>query len=209
MGGTAETSAETGASGEADQTVPRLFGPRGRHRRPRPRKVLLAAGGLALAAGALSLLRVAPDSEVAGLGATEADPATDAASDTYTDTDTDGSTNAAAALPTAAQQPSPSATSAMGGLGTTPTPGTIVVPTTNTTAAPPPGGRGATTDHTPPLTPTPHRPATTGNAPQPAPTPPPSRPTTNPPSPQPDHPDEDSVCVPIIGLCVDQLPNGD
>ncbi|MFJ6554249.1 hypothetical protein ACIQNT_18680 [Streptomyces luteogriseus] len=32
---------------------------RGRHRKPRPRKVLLAAGGLAVAAGALSLLRLA------------------------------------------------------------------------------------------------------------------------------------------------------
>lgn len=53
----------------------RLFAPRGRHRRPRPRKVLLAAGGLALAAGALSLVRMSPDSGVSGLGATESDPA--------------------------------------------------------------------------------------------------------------------------------------
>ena len=37
------------------------FRPRGRHRRPRPRKVVLAAGGLAFAAGVLGLLRVVPD----------------------------------------------------------------------------------------------------------------------------------------------------
>ena len=50
---------------------------RGRHRRPRPRKLLFAVGGLALAAGALSLVRVAPDSGSAGLGTTEADPGQD------------------------------------------------------------------------------------------------------------------------------------
>src|SRR5690349_20801821 len=43
--------------------VPR---PRGRHRRPRPRKVLFAAGGLALAAGVLSLVRLSPDPGGAG-----------------------------------------------------------------------------------------------------------------------------------------------
>ncbi|EFD67115.1 conserved hypothetical protein, partial [Streptomyces lividans TK24] len=42
-------------------TEPRYaWGRRGRHRRPRPRKVLLAAGGLALAAGALSVVRLLP-----------------------------------------------------------------------------------------------------------------------------------------------------
>ncbi|MYQ44669.1 hypothetical protein GTW40_06235, partial [Streptomyces sp. SID4985] len=47
---------------------------RGRHRRPRPRKVLLAAGGLALAAGVLSLVRVAPESGLAGPATAEAEP---------------------------------------------------------------------------------------------------------------------------------------
>lgn len=42
-------------------TEPRYaWGRRGRHRRPRPRKVLLAAGSLALAAGALSVVRLLP-----------------------------------------------------------------------------------------------------------------------------------------------------
>ncbi|NGO49097.1 hypothetical protein [Streptomyces ureilyticus] len=35
--------------------------PRGRHRKPRPRRMLMAVGGLALAAGALSLMRLAPE----------------------------------------------------------------------------------------------------------------------------------------------------
>ena len=48
-------------TGLAEEGGIRLFGPRGRHRKPRPRKVLLAAGGLALAAGALSLVRLTPD----------------------------------------------------------------------------------------------------------------------------------------------------
>ncbi|MFE1241511.1 hypothetical protein [Streptomyces tendae] len=44
-------------------TEPRYaWGRRGRHRRPRPRRVLLAAGGLALAAGALSVVRLLPES---------------------------------------------------------------------------------------------------------------------------------------------------
>ena len=39
------------AENTPDQTGPRPVPGRGRHRKPRPRKVLLAAGGLVLAAG--------------------------------------------------------------------------------------------------------------------------------------------------------------
>ncbi|MER6045045.1 hypothetical protein ABT136_30575, partial [Streptomyces sp. NPDC001856] len=74
------TAAGTG-TGTAEGTAEpveqvRLWPPggRGRHRRPRPRKVLLVAGGLALAAGALSLVRLTPDSPVPGIGTAEADP---------------------------------------------------------------------------------------------------------------------------------------
>ncbi|PIM66021.1 hypothetical protein CTU88_45525, partial [Streptomyces sp. JV178] len=53
-----------------DQQAPVVLAarPRGRHRRPRPRKVLFAVGGMALAASALSLLRLASD-PVSGGGA--------------------------------------------------------------------------------------------------------------------------------------------
>ncbi|GHG95111.1 hypothetical protein [Streptomyces lanatus] len=185
-----------------DAPTTRLFGARGRHRRPRPRKVVLAAGGLALAAGALSLVRQTTDPTVTGLAAPESDPTPDLGAET----EADRSTNAAATVPTTAPRPDPSATSAMGGLGTTPTSGTIVVPTRHTTATPRPGTPVPPTTAPQKHTPAPHPPATTPQAPQQ--TPPPGR-TTSPPSPRPTQPDDDPVCIPVIGLCVDSVTADD
>ncbi|MFE5817939.1 hypothetical protein [Streptomyces sp. NPDC056479] len=189
-----------------DAPTNRLFGARGRHRRPRPRKVLLAAGGLALAAGALSLVRLTPDSGVTGLAAPESDPAPAPG----TNSEPDRATNAAATFPTTRPTATPTATSAMGGLGTTPTATTIAVPTGTTAATPPPSSAIPTSADTPP--PASPAPATTGAAPRP--TPPPARPTpgrpaTSPPPAQPTHPDENAVCIPVIGLCVDPLAADD
>lgn len=205
--------------------------PRGRHRKPRPRKVLLVAGGLALAAGALSLVRLTPDTGVGTFGASEPDqqapPGTntdlgpDTDTGTGTGTGTDHATNAAATIgsvPTA----DPSATSVMGGVSTTPTPGTPLTPTASTTTAPLPYAAAPTTIPEAPNTPAspaptattrttrPHTPATTA-APQPA--RPPAR-TTSPqnpaPAPAPTAQPTQSprpapgLCVPIIGLCVQQ-----
>lgn len=200
----AETApgAETAEPSAYATTAP-LFGSRGRHRRPRPRKALLAAGGLALAVGALSLVRLSPDPDVTTLGAPDADPAADPVT-----TAPDRTDNAAAALPTTAPGPSPSTTHPMGGLGTTPTTATIVVPTANTRATTRPDG---TTGHTP----APHRPTPTDQAPEPdpAPTPPTTAPpgetTPGPTTPPPDQPTDDTVCVPVIGLCVDSLTTTD
>ena len=173
---------------------------RGRHRRPRPRKLLFAAGGLALAAGALSLVRLAPDSGSAGLGTTEAGPHQDPA------TDTDRSSSAVAAVESVPRV-SPSATYAMDGATTTPTaPSTLVrlqtappspslAPTPDTTTIP-------ITPNTPAPTTTHQQPAT--QAPAPRPTPTPAR-TTPPPTPQPSETDQPGLCVPAIGLCVDSL----
>ncbi|MFB7595955.1 hypothetical protein [Streptomyces sp. NPDC056160] len=63
----------TGGPGGRTPSHPRV---RGRHRRPRPRprKALLTAGGLALAAGVLSLVRLAPEYGHGGPGAAEAEP---------------------------------------------------------------------------------------------------------------------------------------
>ncbi len=181
----------------------RLFGPRGRHRRPRPRKVLLAAGGLALAAGALSLVRLTPESGLGGLGTPEAEPWLDPSGDSTPTTDR--ATNAAATVGKAAPQVSPSATTVMGGLSATPT-------------AAPPSLAATTAPASPqdPATTIPEAPNTT--APQPRPTPPattppaqppaaaPSGPPTTPaPQPSPSPSDRPGVCVPIIGLCVDPL----
>ncbi|PZG67193.1 hypothetical protein C1I97_38885, partial [Streptomyces sp. NTH33] len=75
---------------------------RGRHRRPRPRKVLLAAGGLAVAAGVLSLVRLAPDYGGGGPDRSEAGPHADADSGGSAGTSATAGAGAAAAAPVAA-----------------------------------------------------------------------------------------------------------
>ncbi|WP_330325290.1 hypothetical protein [Streptomyces pseudovenezuelae] len=202
-------------TGLAEEGGIRLFGPRGRHRKPRPRKVLLAAGGLALAAGALSLVRLTPDAGMGGFGATETDP--QAAPGTDPDTDvhpgTDRATNAAATVGSVPRA-SPSSTTVMGGVSATPAPGVSPAPAGSATAVPLPLAAAPTTipdalnDQAPAPAPTPtatiapHAPATTP-APQPARTTPPPAST---PTPQPTHPAQPApgLCVPIVGLCVRQ-----
>ncbi|MEV0175135.1 hypothetical protein AB0I00_28960 [Streptomyces sp. NPDC050803] len=189
-----------------DTAAPRLFGSRGRHRRPRPRKVLLAAGGLALAAGALSLVRLGPESGLGGLGAPDAEPWR--APGTGSGPGTDRSSNAAATV-AAVPQVSPSATSVMGGLGATPTPAASLLVVPDTSAAPPPSAAVAPPDTTTipeaPVT-TPRPSATTSAAPRPAtPAPAPSQTSDSPQPTQPGQSDPPGVCVPIIGLCVDAL----
>jgi hypothetical protein len=173
---------------------------RGRHRKPRPRKVLLAAGGLALAAGVLSLVRLSPESGVGAPGTAEAEPRVDPGGVT----DRSANTAATAAGPTAL----PSATSVMGGRSSTPAAGTspapsakgtsstssgdTSVPTTIPTGAPSAPG---STPHAPATTSAP-RPNPTTTAPAPAPTPSHS---TAPPAPG------GGLCLPVVGLCVDVL----
>ncbi|MER5228101.1 hypothetical protein [Streptomyces flaveus] len=170
---------------------------RGRHRKPRPRRVLVAVGGLALAAGALSLMRLAPeppggadgggggvtatdietaDIEPTAVGATEAPrPVSD--------------TRSAVAEGTPAPRNSPSATK------------------------PPSGGNERERASDPAVTPTatpptPSRTAASGQptaAPEAAKPPAPekpSNPTPQPTSPAP-HPDRPQLCVPIVSLCLD------
>jgi hypothetical protein len=214
VGAEGRTRAPTaGDTAEAAAVEPlRLFAPRvrGRHRRPRPRKVLLAAGGLALAAGVLSLVRLAPDSGVAGVDSAEAEPS----GDPGVDTDAGRSTKAAASL-RKAPEVSPSSTSAMGGLSPSPAPDAGLPPAHGAPAspftAPSTTAAGSTPEpdsttipeaaNTPAPTPTPRTPSTTAAADQPthAPAPTPAHPTAPPPRGAP------GLCVPIIGLCVDPL----
>ncbi|MFS4093640.1 hypothetical protein [Streptomyces sp. AF1A] len=174
---------------------------RGRHRKPRPRKVLLAAGGLALAAGVLSLVRISPDSGVGAPGTAEAEPRVDPGGGA---TDRSVNTAATAGGPTAL----PSATSVMGGRSSTPTPGGSPAPTATGTSAPSSGDASVPTTIPTgaPTAPgsTPHSPATT-SAPRPNPTttapaqaPAPSH-STAPPAPG------GGLCLPVVGLCVDVL----
>ncbi|MFH9004028.1 hypothetical protein ACH4E5_12410 [Streptomyces afghaniensis] len=205
---TTNTSAKpqqnTGAPEETDPFSPRARG--GRHRKPRPRKALLAAGGLALAAGALSLVRLTsgPGPSTDSVGTVEAEPRPDPVT-----TGTDEATNTAA---TATPEASPSSPTALGGL--TPSPGTR-----GQAAAPPAPSpstsidtRGADTAVIPrtttvPDTTNPPAPTARGEAPRPAPTQPspPSR-TTPAPAPEPEKPkkpQDPGLCVPVIGVCVD------
>jgi hypothetical protein len=189
---TTETTGTTTAPQGA--AAPRLFRPAGRHRKPRPRRtVLLAVGGFALAAGALSLVRLAPESVTAGGGTAEAEPridATDTAATVETTLPhTKGVSRSATTItraarpvsaPTAGQGPSRSSYSHTA-RATDPATGIPEAPWTPT----------ASRSSHPPQ-------ATTPTAPWPTPTETPD-PTTQAPSPSPDRP---GLCVPIIGLCV-------
>ncbi|MBP2049386.1 hypothetical protein J2Z21_002317 [Streptomyces griseochromogenes] len=186
-------TADTDQQAEATEPVPPAFR-RGRHRKPRPRKVLLATGGLAIAAGVLSLVRVTPDSGVGAPGTAEAEPRLNPGAGT-----TD---HAPGASPTAA--PRSSATATMGRVSATPT-------KTAASGTPP---SGTTVPTTAPAE-APHRTTTPSAPPRPHPSPTASAPASTPaqsqtpaPAPAPSHSTQPptrggGVCVPVIGLCVD------
>lgn len=213
-------------------TGPRYaWGRRGRHRRPRPRKVLLAAGGLALAAGALSVVRLLPESggDPGALGA-GAGPRVEGSGRGAAP---DRATPPGAAATGGPSGASPSATSAMGGLSGSPAPGLVPglvpAPSASGPAAPLPaatsgpdgpdtpegrspdqgertareGDDGAPEDDPGDRAPAPRAPQPSRSD-RPAPPPPPEggRPPTSDPEPEPDDP---GLCVPVIGLCVDLL----
>jgi hypothetical protein len=166
--------------------------PAGRHRKPRPRRAVLAVGGLALAAGALSLVRLAPESVTGGGGTAEAEPRID-----VTDTAaTVGSVPSSGAV-------GPSAAAARGGAGTVPVATDTASPSTRPSSPVPHVTDPATGIPEAPSTPRAfHTPEPGATAPAtPAPTPSPSA-TTHTPAPAPGSPD---LCVPLVGLCVNGL----
>lgn len=191
---------------------------RGRHRRPRRRRVLFAAGGLALAAGVLSLARMAPESMTGiggGGGPADAEPrggtatATDPADDAVTTVEAvpPPARAGAATATTVTGDASPTGTS---GVSTAPGPsparsdgavpaaraGDLGTDTDTGTDAPEPGTTGIPTG---PAT------ARPPQAPDPTPTAtaPPRAPTPSTQAPAPTH--RPGVCVPIVGICVDGL----
>ncbi|MEU6809244.1 hypothetical protein ABZ920_09585 [Streptomyces sp. NPDC046831] len=208
--GEVDTAGEAAATGTCGAGVRDPLGGlrvRGRHRRPRHRKVLLAAGGLALAAGALSLVRLAPESGVGGLGAAEAEPQPGHGGVTH------GSvTSTAAVTPGPADLPPTAAP--FGGGSSLPVPGTGTTPAASwfpaTGARPsyPPGStplpEAPKAPHAPAPGPATRPPATSDPEPRPTPTSAPSRETPGPgthsPAPPPGNP---GLCLPVIGLCVD------
>ncbi|MGW2977661.1 hypothetical protein [Streptomyces humidus] len=205
------TAQDVTAPAKAETDRPWAQRPRGRHRRPRPHKALFAAGGLAVAAGVLSLVRLTPDAGgPVGTRAAEADPQSDPVASTGAGA---APGRPAGAATTAA--PSPTAPSAMGGASAGPAPGAGLPP--GASGSPPsaaltPGA--APTPSAPGAAPTPH-PAGTPHAPgapQPAPvaSEAPRPPSTPEPAPAPASvppapPWQPGVCVPVVGLCVDPL----
>ncbi|MGW1558151.1 hypothetical protein ACWCQ1_16775 [Streptomyces sp. NPDC002144] len=167
--------------------------------------MLFAVGGLALAAGALSLVRLTPEAGIGGSGTAEAEPRLDPGSGAEQDTN---AVATVAAAPTAA----PSATSVMGGVSATPSATSTSVPVTagpssRPTYAAPAVTPGSTTIPEAPNTPAPettapqapHGPEATPAAPAPQPTPTAGRSTAPSATPRPVNP---GLCVPIVGLCV-------
>ncbi|SED65283.1 hypothetical protein SAMN05216532_5229 [Streptomyces sp. 2231.1] len=195
----AAQESEPGAPGTDAESGAR----RGRHRKPRPRKVLLAAGGLALAAGVLSLVRVAPESGVGVPGTAEAEPRPDHGGGA-----TEGAARTAAAVAVAADPTAlPSATSAMGGRSLTPADSGTPTAVASATAAAPHGETAAPTavpTGAPPAPGGTPRPSATTSAPRPAPTTPTPTPTPTPSRSTAD-PDPGGLCLPVISLCVDVL----
>ncbi|WP_340376547.1 hypothetical protein U5640_16485 [Streptomyces sp. SS7] len=189
--------------------------PRGRHRRPRPRKVLFAAGGLALAAGVLSLVRLSSGpGGVTGIGTAEAEPHTGphakspvAGTATRSATGRTPDTGAAVAPTTA---PSPTAPSPMGGASAEPAP--EGGPVRGTPGAPTSVALTPGASYTPAPARTPAPAPTRGTTPRSTPAPPRAT-ATVPPAPAPPRPAptrQPGVCVPVVGLCVDALhvPSG-
>ncbi|MFF9452703.1 hypothetical protein [Streptomyces flaveolus] len=210
---------------------PRLPRIRGRHRRPRPRKAVLAAGGLALAAGALSLVRLVPEPGGGALDGYRAEAAP------HVETGRNGTGGAdkhrGTGFPSgtgATPGVRPSATSVMGGLSASPRPGDPIPgpsasgsttprpPASGASAADPSAAGSTTVPQRPNIPDTPHAPGAGAGDPTPAEPRPPQppdaatpapRPTPTPapsrttPAPRPEPPG--GLCVPLLGLCVDLL----
>ncbi|MEU7337739.1 hypothetical protein [Streptomyces sp. NPDC007074] len=204
--------------GGATETAPPAFPRtgRGRHRRPpRPRRALFAVGGLALAAGALSLARLAPDGVTGGGGGAEAEPRPGVAGDGPLDASptvwavpsahpaSAGGPAAAGgpgATPTAA--PSPGATASPTSTGPAGAAGGVTAPSAAVPGGARPTGRADTpVGDEPDTTGIPTEPVTSQPPAAPAPHPTPSA-TTPAPAPKPGSP---GLCVPIVGICVNSL----
>ncbi|MEV6735917.1 hypothetical protein AB0N14_02800 [Streptomyces sp. NPDC051104] len=177
---------------------PLWFRPMGRHRKPRHRRLALAVGGFALAAGALSLVRLAPESVTGGGGTAEAEPRIGAGRTAATaggvpskaaaGPSTTALKGRASAVPALSGDPSPS------GRPATPTP-RVTDPATGIPEAPstPTASRSGT----------PEPPVTTTAAPPSAPSP--TATTQAPAPPAPATSDPPGLCVPLVGLCVHGL----
>ncbi|WP_153813348.1 hypothetical protein [Streptomyces sp. SUK 48] len=210
----------TGLTGAAEPVAPGGWFAglrRGRHRKPRPRRALLAAGGLLLAAGALGLVRMSPESGVGAPGTAAAEPRLDpggplASTGPGTGASRPGGPEAPATTDTGTLATGPLAppSTAADLAGRTPAP----TPTGAATTPGNPGGSGdsgGSDGSAGGVPPAPGKSTAPSAPPRPsAPAPPappahPAPPTT--PAPAPTHgapaPAPGGLCLPIIALCVD------
>ncbi|SED47986.1 hypothetical protein SAMN04490357_4923 [Streptomyces misionensis] len=176
---------------------------RGRHRRPRRRKALLAVGGLVLAAAVLSLVRMSPESGVGAPGTAAAEPrlGPGVTPGTTAGPTLRGGSTATTATRTAGPDALAPAASVPRGPGTAPAPaGSTRAPAAPGRSAAPP--RTVTTAPSAPARPT--APASTASAPPASHPAPPPKPTPTPdPGQSAPAPGPGGLCLPVIGLCVD------
>ncbi|NJP53159.1 hypothetical protein HCJ93_24595 [Streptomyces sp. SBST2-5] len=174
---------------------------RGRHRRPRHRKALVAAGGLALAMGAMSVVRLAttPGPADTAIGATPVTPAV-----TLSPSAAPSSSPDRPGTPRPAR-PRPTSPTALGAKDSTPLP--EATEPKQRASAPPPGTTPPSGPDTPaPASPT-HPAPPQDRRPAPGPPAPPHAPSTPPPPPTDDTPGTGGdgsrgLCVPLLGLCL-------
>lgn len=171
--------------------------PRGRHRKPRHRRALLAAGALTLTAGAATLIHLStPDAPPRDTrAATLPSPERSGAATTPGEADPPGGTT-----PPQAPRPNPNPTSpkAQGGKAQEPLtqqsapPQTPSAPASTRTVTPPPAPETSPTSELPPQQP---------------PTPPPPATTPPPPPPPPgdeskEEDDDRGLCLPLLNICL-------
>ncbi|MFF3907736.1 hypothetical protein ACFYZJ_17410 [Streptomyces sp. NPDC001848] len=189
---TGDTTATVHTTTVDNHSGPLWSRPAGRHRKPRHRRLALAVGGFALAAGALSLVRLAPESVTGGGGTAEAEPRIDV-SDTAATVAGRPSKGTAGPSTTALRGRSDAVPSMSGGASRSGRPSTpaprATDPATGIPEAP----------STPTAARTPEPPVTATAAPPSVPSPTtaaPSAPATS---------DPPGLCVPLVGLCVHGL----
>ncbi len=164
--------------------------PRGRHRKPRHRRALLAAGALTLTAGAATLIHLAtPDAPPRDTRAAAPLPDTGTPTPSASATPTTGETP-----PPPTPHPSPTSPRAQGGKAQAPLIPSEEETPPRSTPRPVAGTHTRTTAPQPSETPQPQHPTT------------PLPPTTTPPAPPADENENDDrdrgLCLPLLNICL-------
>lgn len=179
---------------------------RGRHRKPRPRRALLTAGGLALAAGAFSLVRLLPEPSGGGPGTAGADaPSTEDFTEIPAAPAATAGVSPGPDAPGPVGAPSPGASASPSATGPGADPDAAGPPVSTVILSPGAGGTPAEPDTTgiptAPAVPEQTTGGTTPRAPGASGGPAPGTASATP-APHPERSGSPGVCVPVVGLCV-------